>query len=380
MNIPSVKELKNIKGKRVIVRGSLNVPLHKGKVADDFRLRRMLPTLTYLEKKGAKIILIGHIGRDPKETLKPVADHLNKKLGKTVGFAPKIYDGSLEERVETLGNGQILMLENLRRFPGETNGSKAYAKHLASFGDIYVNDCFADSHRKHASITEIPKMLPHYAGLLFLEEVNHLEKALKPKSPFLFIIGGAKFETKVPLLRKFSHLADHVFVGGAIAHDLFHAIGVEIGKSLVGKPVPYAKTLASKKNVFLPDDVVAVNQGKKFVRTKEEIKKSDTIMDAGPKTIHNLKKEVKKAKFILWNGPLGFYEKGFDKASKDLLKAIGKTNAFSIIGGGDTTALVSKMKMEDAFTFVSTGGGAMLDFLQDGSLPGISALQNKNPK
>ncbi|HET8574830.1 MAG TPA: phosphoglycerate kinase [Candidatus Paceibacterota bacterium] len=375
MEIPSVKNIKNLKGKKVLLRGSLNVPMKNGRVADDFRLRSLLPTLEYLEKKGAKIILIGHIGRDPKETLKPVAEYFNKKLGKTVGFAPDLYASDLPERVNNLGNGQILMLENVRRYPEETAGDKKFAKHLASFGEVYVNEAFAASHRKHASITGVPQFLPGYAGLRFLEEVKHLTKAENPRHPFLFIIGGAKFETKVPLLKKFTKIADRVFVGGAIANDLWKAAGVETGKSLVGKDDPFAAALVKKANVLSPLDVVVESAGKSAVRNREEMKKADVIVDAGPKTIAELQEEVKKAKFILWNGPLGFYEKGYDKATKKLLKAIAESKAVSVIGGGDTVTLICKLKMEDIFTFVSSGGGAMLDFLEDGSLPGIEALQ-----
>lgn len=376
MEIPRIEHAKGLRGKRVLVRASLNAPVANGKVVDNFRLRAMLPTLEYLEKKGAKIILIGHIGRDPKETLKPVADHFNNKLGKTVGFSPELYGADLEDRIKNLGNGQMLMLENLRKFPGETENKMKFARHLATLGEAYVNDCFGDAHRKHASIVGLPKLLPAYAGKSLQNEVKHLEKALDPKHPFLFIVGGAKFETKIPLLRKFVTLADTVLIAGALVNDVFKARGLEVGKSVVSGDFPYAKMVGKKKNVLTPVDVVVTNRGNKQVRMTEDVKKGDMIVDAGPETVKLMEEEVRKAKFILWNGPLGFYEEGYDEASRKLLKAIAQSRSKSIIGGGDTVALVSKMKMEDDFTFVSAGGGAMLEFLQNGGkLPGLGALQ-----
>lgn len=381
MKFLSITQAKGLKGKRVLVRGSLNVPIKNKKVFDDFRLRELLPTLDYLEKKGAKIILIGHIGRKPTETLKPVADHFNKKLGKTVGFAPKLYGDDLSFRTKNLGNGQILMIENLRRFPGEMGNGKKFAHHLASLGDVYVNDCFGVSHRKHASVVGISRLLPSYGGISFADEVKHLSRALQPKRPFLFILGGAKFETKIPLLKKFINLADTVFVGGAIVNDILEARGLEIGRSVTGGDYPYAKTIGKKKNVLTPKDVVTIKHKKTYTRKVDEIEKEDMIVDAGPGTVKALEGEIQRAKFILWNGPLGLYEQGFDRASRKLLRAISESSAISIIGGGDTVALVSKMRMENDFTFVSAGGGATLEFLQNaGSLPGITALQNLKSK
>lgn len=375
MPMNSIKKSGSLRGKRVLVRASLNVPVSDGVVSDDFRLRAMLPTIDHLQKKGAKIILAGHIGRDPKRSLKPVAQYLNKHLKYTTGFAPKLYGDDLGERIDGLGNGQVLMLENLRRFPAETKNGAKFARHLASLADVYVNDAFPVSHRGHASIVGVPKHLPAYAGLRFEKEIKELTKALKPKSPFLFILGGAKFETKVPLMRKFNELADDVFVGGALANDLLRALGYEVGRSVIGDDEKTAKRFAKKKHVFEPTDVVVRTRGKDVMKPASEVKKNDKIMDAGPGSLKFLKGKENSAKLIVWNGPLGFYEKGYDGASKKLLKLIAESRAHSIIGGGDTAALVSKLGMENDFDFISTGGGAMLDYLEDGTLLGLKALQ-----
>ena len=389
MDIPKIQQAGNLKGKRVIVRVGFNVPIKAHRVDDDFRLKQALPTIEYLKKRGAKIILISHIGRDQKATLRPIANYYNRKKNFKVGFIPDIESSTTQAMIENMQEGSVMLLENLRRYPGEVANDTAFAKKLAALGDVYINDAFSVSHRKHASIVGVPKYLPSYAGLLFQEEVKHLSMALDPKHPFLFILGGAKIVTKMPLLKKFIKIADTVFVGGAIANDLFKAKGIEVGKSLVSKSIRGLKQLAEEDRLVLPKDVLVECGKNGRVRSLEKIGENDVIVDVGEQTRKEYKMLLKGKKFVVLNGPVGWYEKGYDKGTKKLLKVLSDLSDLSagrqgsrakvIVGGGDTVALVSKMRLEKKFHFVSTGGGAMLDFLADGKLPGIDALvKNKN--
>jgi phosphoglycerate kinase len=245
---------------------------------------------------------------------------------------------------------------------------------LAGLADLYVNEAFSVSHRKDASIVLLPKLLPAYAGLQLEKEVKNLSHAFKkPKHPFLFILGGAKFSTKMPLIEKYLKLADHVFIGGALANDFLKAKGYEVGKSLVDDTKGIEKILKNKK-LILPVDVI-VSDGKKLSnKNADMVGKEETILDVGSQSVKMLEPYIKKAKLVLWNGPLGKYEAGGGGATKKILKMVASSKTESIIGGGDTVALISEMKMENKFTFISTGGGATLDFLASGTLPGIKAL------
>ena len=374
MVLPKIQKAGSLKGKRVLLRLGLNVPVRNGRVVDDFRIKKIIPTIEYLKKKKAKIVIISHIGRDPKESLLPVVNYLNKKVNITTGYIDDIMAEEVVDMIDNMAEGSVIILGNVRRYEGEVKNKAKYAKYLSSLGDIYVNDAFSVSHRKHASIVGIPKYLPAFAGLLFQDEVKHLEKVLKPKRPFLFVIGGAKIKTKMPLLRMYAEVADTVFVGGALANDIFHAQGIEVGKSLIDMEAKGVKQIAKKDNVITPIDVTVLDgkRGKNVLCT--EVGKNDVIADIGNKTMKSFEDLVERHKMIVFNGPLGHYEKGYAKGTKRLLKEIAESETLSIIGGGDTVALVSKMKLENEFTFVSTGGGAMLDFIVDGELPGIKAL------
>lgn len=369
----SIKEIKDLKGKRVIVRVDFNVPIKDGKVVDDFRIKKALPSISYLSKKGAKVILISHLGS--KDSIKPVYVKLKKYIKEVLFSDEKILSDNTEKLVNNLKNGEIVLLENLRREVGEEDNSPSFGRALSRYGDIYVNDAFSVCHRKHASVVGIPSFLPSYAGIQLEEEIKNLSSAFDPLHPFLFILGGAKFETKMPLIKKFIRQADYVFIGGALANDFFKAKGFEVGNSLVSENLSEIKSLVKYKNIILPEDV-EVNKGKinRFVKPSE-IEKEETIVDVGGETIKNLEEIISRSKFILWNGPLGKYENGFGGSTEKLLKIIAKSGAKSMIGGGDTVAIISKLKIEDKFTFISTGGGATLDFLASGTLPGIKALK-----
>jgi len=375
MNIPSIQSAGNLKGKRVIVRVDFNVPIKDGRIGDDYRLKKTLQTILFLKKKGAKTILISHIGKDEKSTLKPVADYFNRKQNIKMGFIPDWENPMLVDITHNIQNGSVILLENLRRNPGEKTNDLKFAKKMASLADIYVNDAFSASHRKHASIVGITKYLPSYAGFLLVSEEKNLRLALEPKHPFLFVLGGAKISTKMPLLQKFAKTADSVFVGGALANDLLKARGFEIGISLVDPEVKNIKKIASDKKILLPIDVLVKNEKGGEVRALEAVGKEDFICDVGPKTRASFDALVAKHKFIVFNGTLGEYEAGYDKGTKKLLKVLADSKAKVILGGGDTVTMVEKMKLGDAFHFVSTGGGAMLDYLTSGSLPGIDALK-----
>ncbi len=371
----TLKDIEYLSGVKVLVRVDFNVPIKNAVVVEDFRIKTALPTIDFLIGKGAKVVLMSHLeaadGTNP--TLLPVADRL-KKLGKDVIFI-KDFNRAHDVINEQLRGGACALLENLRYFDGEKKNDQKFAKELASLGDIYVNEAFSVSHREHASVVGVPKYLPSYAGLQMEREVANLGRAFNPAHPFLFILGGAKFDTKLPLLDKFIDIADQIFVGGALANDLLKARGYEVGKSLLSDgAVDLSKFLASPK-VILPGDMV--NEQRQVVMI-DQMRAQDINLDAGPKTIEMLRDAVAKAKFILWNGPLGRYENGFKESTIELARLIGDASlngAETIVGGGDTLAAIAELSTQEKFSFISTGGGAMLDFLAKGTLPGIEALK-----
>lgn len=372
----NIKQIKNLKGKTVIVRVDFNVPINDGKIEDDFRIRKSLPTIKFLMKKKAKIVLIAHLGKGG-ETLRDVGEALKEFI--KVKFIPETVGILVTKSVSEMKNGEVVLLENLRNEKGEKDSDKIFAISLAKLGDLYVNEAFSVDHREDASIVLLPKLLPSYAGLQLEDEIKNLSRAFKkPKHPFLFILGGAKFSTKMPLINKYLKLADHVFIGGALANDFFKAKGYEIGMSLIDEADYDITKVLKNKKLILPIDVV-VKSGDVLINKKvDEVKKDEIILDIGSETVKNLELIIKKSKFILWNGPLGKYEEGGDVATKEVLKSVLKSKAQIIIGGGDIVSVLSSLKpksykLKPNF-FVSTGGGSTLDFLADGSLPGIKAL------
>ena len=368
-----IKQIKNIKGKTVLLRVDFNVPVKNNKIEDDFRIVKALPTIKFLQKRGAKLILITHLGKG-RETLLPIAKVLNKFI--RVKFVSEIIGKKVQEIISKMKNGDVVLLENLRSNKGEKACSKIFALELAKLADIYVNDAFPVSHRKDASIVLLPKLLPAYAGLQLEEEVKNLSHAFrKIKHPFLFILGGDKFSTKMPLIKRYLRLADRIFIAGALANDFLKARGYKVGQSLVSDTNYGISSFLKNKKLILPVDVV-VRSGNKLINKKiNEIKKNENILDIGSQSVKNLTSLIKKSRLILWNGPLGKYEASGAKATKKILKLIALSKAESIVGGGDTVAMISEMKIEKKFSFVSTGGGATLDFLVNGTLPGIKMLK-----
>lgn len=371
----SIKELKSLVGEKVILRADFNVPLKNDTVLDDFRIKKTIETITYLQKKGAATIIISHIGDTGKETLKPVFRSLKKYIKNAEFISSPILSNETEDRIKSLKKGDVVLLENLRQEEGEKKNSPSFARALSRYGEIFINDAFSVCHREHASVVGITKYLPSYAGFQLEKEINNLSEAFKPPHPFLFILGGSKFETKIPIIKKFLRQADDIFIGGAIANDFFKAKGYEVGTSLVGENNFQLVQIIKSKNLILPSDVIVLKENERLSKKVQDVNPDENILDIGPESILKLKELVEKSKFILWNGPLGKYEDGFSGSTEEILKAISKSKAKNVIGGGDTVTLITKLKIEDKLGFVSTGGGATLDFLAKGMLPGIRVLK-----
>ena len=375
----SIKKIRNVKGTTVLLRAALNVPIKDGKVAGTFRLYQALPTILYLQKKGAKVVLVGHLGDKGTETLRPVFEAM-KAMVPVMDFCPVSVGKEAHEAVSRMKNGDVLMLENVRWMKGEKENDPHFASELASLADIFVQDSFDVCHRKHASVVGVPALLPAYAGFLVEEEVKQLKKALKPKRPALAVIAGAKFSTKEPVLHALLHHYSHLFVGGALANDLLKTQGFYMGESLVsGGDEVAMRELTENPHVLLPPDAIIAapdapsSEGEIVLVSR--VQEHTAILDIGPGTIEYLKPYITKAKTVLWNGTLGKYENGFTDGTEALARALLASRAHVIVGGGDTVTALDELGLTKKFGFVSTGGGAMLDFLAQGTLPGLDALK-----
>ena len=367
-----ITECPDVAGKYVIVRSSCNVPLKDGAVQNSYRLKRALPTLQYLHGAGAKVIVIAHIGRDEQDTLRPVLLAFKDLLA--IEWGGVIGSDEFSAARTAMQNGDIILAENLRQFAGEGDNTLEFAELLAAQADIYVNDAFDNIHRDHASMVTLPTLLPAYAGLTLFEEVTELQKAMEPVSPSLLILGGAKFETKMPLVEKYLELYDHVFVTGALLNDILKAEGREVGQSLVSDiSLKGADFLSSAKLIHAVDVVVQNERGLRTVSV-DGVQLDEKITDMGPVTIAMLAPYIKDAATILWNGPLGLYESGVAGGTHEVAKLIADAPGFSIIGGGDTVAAIEDLGLNDQFGFVSIGGGAMLTLLEHGTTPSLDAL------
>lgn len=370
--VKSIKEAGDLSGKRVLLRLALDVPIAFGKVLESFRLVSSFPTIDFLLGQGAKIVIIGHIQDNKTDlpvSLQPVCDFLRKRY--KIEFVQK-----LEEVAVSLETGnQIVMLENLRFNPGEKSNDLEFSKGLASLADIYVNEAFSVAHRKHASIVAVPKFLPSYAGLLFAEEVKNLSRAFNPPEKFLFILGGAKVSTKLPLIKKFLPKTRQTFIGGVLANDFFKARGLEVGESMLSAETVGLEEIFGDQKIVLPSDVTVSRGDGRVVVLPNEVEPADKIMDIGGATVTLLQSLIREAELVIWNGPLGNYEYGFAAGTEKVAQLLANCQAETIIGGGDTVAVIDKLGLLEKFTFVSTGGGAMLDFLANETLPGIEALK-----
>ncbi len=394
MKIKSVSEIEHIEGKRIILRSDLNVPIVGGAVRDDYRILRALPTIQFLTSRGAKIVLLTHLGDDGSESLAPIAKKLEEQKV-PLAFLDTTDKATIEKAVDGMQNGNVLLLTNIRAFAGEKENDIEFSKWLASLGEIFVNDAFSVSHREHASIVGLPKLMPSFAGMQLLEEVEHLSALQEnPARPYVVIFGGAKLSTKMKLIKKISEKANKVIVGGALLNQILFLQGKEIGDSFHDESAGIPENDNSTKDFinlkifdtekfYLPEDLVVKRKPTedsadvvKNINTDAVIK-GDVIVDIGPKSIVKIKFILDGAKTVLWNGPMGKYEDGFGGATEALLnKLAGVSDAtHSTIGGGDTVALASKLGLVDKFHFVSTGGGATLEYLEKSTLPGIVALE-----
>lgn len=379
----TVRDIQILHNIPVLVRAALNVPIENGEVKSTYRLEQALPTIHFLAERGARVILISHIGERGTETLKPVARALQNLIPR-VSFFPETVGPHVRGAVRAMLPGEILVLENLRRNPGEKMNDHAFADELAALADIFVEDSFDTCHRAHASIVSVPKLIPAYAGLQLADEVRELAKALTPAHPSLAVIGGAKFNTKEAVLTKLLTTYDHVFVGGALANDFLKSTGYEVGKSFVSASgVADIATLLANKGLVLPIDTLVIPEravGTPQARTHarvvsiDQVRPDEIMLDHGPATSALLSQLAGDAKSVLWNGPLGNYENGFVDATDAFAQAVAASGAHSVVGGGDTIASIQNLNLMSHFSFVSTGGGAMLDFLAEGSLPGIRVL------
>jgi len=387
-----IKAFKNLilRNKRVLVRCDLNVPLNeKGEIVDGFRIKRILPTIEYLLRENCKIILISHLGRpggkrDERYSLKPVAARMEKMLGRKVNFLNDCIGRDVENEIYKMKYQDIYLLENLRFHAGERVNNTDFARALSRLAEVYVNDAFGACHRMHASIAELPKYLPSGAGFLLEKEIDVLGSILKnPKRPLIVIIGGVKILTKIGVIEKFLKIADHLLLGGKIYEPILQLKGV-----LIGKPWPEKKIVEAVEKIDITntklhspvDGLICLpksEEGYSRVSAIGSVRKEEDIFDIGPETIELFISLIKEAKTILWSGPLGYFEREpFSKGSEAIAQAIIKNHsAFKIVGGGDTNAFLAKYGLRDKFDHVSTGGGAMLEFLSGKELPGIEALQ-----
>ena len=381
------------KGKRVLIRADLNVPLNeKLEITDDNRIKQFLPTLQAVLEKGGRAILMSHLGEpsgvDPAFSLKPVAKRLSELLGTDVVLAPDCVGAEVTKLVSDLKDGQVLLLENLRFPPGEKKNDPEFAAQLAKLGDVFVSDAFATAHRNHASMVGVPKLFKEKsAGLLMQKELDYYYKALeKPKKPLCVVIGGSKVSSKLNALINLSSKADTLIIGGAMANTFLAAQGLQMGRSLyepdlAPKALELLGTLARRDcKVYLPVDVVvAPNMNSKGLGRAvpvQEIPADTMALDIGPATSILYKEALHRAETIVWNGPMGAYEnEEFARGTHDMCESIANAHGLTIVGGGDTDAAIHHMQLAHKFSFISTAGGAFLALLEGNSLPGIKALE-----
>lgn len=388
----SIRDI-DVAGKRVLVRVDYNVPINAElKIMDDTRIVSTLPTINYLIEHGAKVILCSHLGRpegevDTKLSLRPVLARLSKLLDMPVSFAEDIFDKSTKEMVDEMKSGDVLMLENIRFYKQEEKNDETFAKKLADLADIFVLEAFATAHRKHASTYGVAKLLPTVCGFLVEEELLMFDKALNnPEHPFVAILGGAKVSDKLPVVENLIDKVDTILIGGGMAYTFIKAIGGSVGMSIVdNSKVELAKELLDKAKekgvkIILPIDNVAAKEFSEDAKTKTFssafFAEDYQGMDIGPKTIKMFKKVIKKAKTIVWNGPVGVYEyEKFKRGTNKIAKYVAKSKAVSIIGGGDSIAAIQSIGVAKKVTHMSTGGGASLMLLQGKKLPCVELIE-----
>lgn len=395
MNKKTIKDV-DVKGKRVLVRVDFNVPIDEnGNITDDTRIKAALPTIKYLVDNDAKVVLMSHLGRPKGEgfeeafSLAPVAKRLEELIGKKVTMAKDVIGESAKEAVKNMKEGDIVLLENVRFHKEEKQNDENFAKALAEFGDIYVNDAFGTAHRAHASTAGVAKFLPAVAGYLISKELDVMGRALNnPERPFVAVLGGAKVSDKIGVIENLIDKVDTIIIGGAMAYTFLKAKGYEVGNSLVeDDKLDLAKELmekAEEKGVkfLLPVDVVVATEFKADAEHKvvdiDKIPADWEGLDIGPKTRELFGTEIESAKTVVWNGPMGVFEMpAFAEGTKAIAEYMSRCKGTTIIGGGDSAAAVKQLGYADKMTHISTGGGASLEFLEGKILPGIAALDAK---
>ena len=385
-----------LNGVRVLCRCDFNVPMKDGEITDDFRIVAALPTIQYLIENKARVILMSHMGKPkgepkPELSLVPVARRLEELLGQKVKFAacPTVIDDDVRAMADNLQPGEVMLLENTRYRAEETKSEEPFTGELASLGELFVNDAFGTAHRDHSSTAGIARYLPTVSGFLIEKEVKFLGDALEsPERPLLAILGGAKVETKIPVMENLLGKVDQILIGGGMSYTFFKAQGYEIGKSLLdADSIEFTKEILAKAKdagveILLPVDTVCTDDFE--ANNVVEVHDSDKIpadmmgMDIGPKTIALFQDAIAKAKTIVWNGPMGVFENPkFEAGTKAIAQALADSDATTIIGGGDSAAAVEQFGLKDKMTHVSTGGGASMEFLEGRELPGIACIEEK---
>ena len=383
----------DLKGKKVLLRVDLNVPMKNGAITETSRIEKIIPTINLLVEKQAKIIIMSHIGRPKGKvveemSLKPISEKLSFLLKKKVLFNKDVINENTLLEINKISNGSIIMLENIRFNEGEETNDKELSKKMSTLGDIYINDAFSCSHRSHASVEGITKYIPSYFGLQITEEINALKKLTSEiKEPVSLIIGGSKISTKIKIINNLIKKFNNIIIVGGMANTMLKHTGVSVGKSICEyECAPLIKEIIenSKKyncDITLPKDVIVSKSlnGNGKEKNINEIDENDMILDIGSKTISSIETTINKSKTVLWNGPAGYFENpNFQNGTKKILELISQKTKndkiFSVAGGGETVAAINKFKKFDSFTFVSTAGGAFLEYLEGKTLPAIKAL------
>jgi len=393
--VPFIKDI-NVKDKKVLCRFDFNVPLSKGKIEDDNRLRASLPTIRYLMENGAAIVMMSHLGRPggqvvEKFSLRPVAQCLSELLNTKVQFSEKTVGPLVEEKVKTLTAGDLLLLENTRFYPEEEKNDKEFSRLLANLGDVYVNDAFATAHRAHASTYGVAEFIEDKAvGFLMMKEIEQLSKLLeKPESPFTVVLGGLKLKTKIPVIKGLAPIADDILIGGAMSFGFIHVKGGNVGDSILEESLfdkieeAISITRQQGKNLHIPDDIIVIDHTEKINSSAQwsvapafEIPEGKMGVDIGPETVTKYKEIIRRSKTLFWNGPVGVFEvPPFDKGTWEIAREIGELankGAFTVVGGGDTDKVFEDTDI--SVSHLSTGGGASLEFVSGKELPAFKIM------
>ncbi|MDN4525775.1 phosphoglycerate kinase [Fictibacillus fluitans] len=394
MNKKTVRDI-DVNGKVVFCRVDFNVPMENGGITDDTRIRAALPTIQYLTEQGAKVLLASHLGRPKGQVveelrLNPVAQRLSNLLGKEVVKTDEAYGEEVKKALSSLENGSVILLENVRFYPGEEKNDPELAQKFAELADVYVNDAFGAAHRAHASTEGVAKLLPAVAGFLMEKELDVLGKALSnPERPFTAIIGGAKVKDKIDVINNLLDKVDNLIIGGGLGYTFIKALGYDVGKSLLEEDkIETAKSFMEKAkekgvNFLIPEDILVADDFSNDANT--EVVGIDSIpsdwegLDIGTKTIEKYQNTIKNSKLVIWNGPMGVFEiDAFSKGTRSVAEALAEAkDTYSVIGGGDSAAAVEKFGYADQMSHISTGGGASLEFMEGKELPGVTALNDK---